>query len=336
MSMERIKRDAQQADQMIAEMGRKPTDGAEPETATERQEAESEASNEGLEQTPVTDPGVHQNDPGEEEAGGTDHNDADRVKAEAEKWEQRYRSLDGMIQARDKQIQQLHDLLAGMQEQQSQAPRGGNEGQPEAPSSEPLVTKADEDNFGSDLVDMSRRAAREELGKFSQDLQRQFDALRNELKGISKTAEVSAQDSFEGKLDKVAPNWRTIDSDARFIAWLDESTARKQVFGTAVQHRDARAVGDFFNEFERIHEAEQTRREEPAQKRRQELEKQVAPGKSKKAAAPESRSDEKKTWTRSEIVSAFANKKQYPADEFAKLEREIASAQREGRVDFSR
>lgn len=333
MSMERIKRDAQQADQMIAEMGKKQTEGDEPVTATEHQEAAPEASDEGLEQTPVTDPGVHQNDPGEE-AGGTDHTEADRVKAEAEKWEQRYRSLDGMIQARDKQIQQLHDLMAAMQE--SQASQGGNEGQPEAPSSEPLVTKADEENFGVDLVDMSRRAAREELGKFSQELQRQFDALRDELKGISKTAEVSAQDSFESKLDKAAPNWRTLDSDARFIAWLDESTARKQVFGTAVQHRDARAVGDFFNEFERIHEVEQTRREEPAQKRRQELEKQVAPGKSKKSAAPESRTDEKKTWTRSEIVSTFQNKKQFTAEEFAKREREIANAQREGRVDFSR
>lgn len=335
MSMQqRIKREAQQADQMIAEMGRKATEGDEPvESANEPDVTDSEVSDEGLEQTPITDPGVKQDDSGDDGNGGTDPSRAD---SEAKLWEQRYRSLDGMIQARDKQVQQLHELLAAMQEQQSRAPKGGTDGQPEAPSSTPLVTKEDEDNFGNDLVDMTRRAAREEISRFSQELQRQFDELRNELKGISKTAEVSAQDSFEGKLDKFAPNWRKLDNDARFIAWLDESSARKQPFAMAVHNRDARAVGDFFNEFERIHEEEQDRRDEPAQKRKQELERQVAPGKSKKTAAPESRSGEKKTWTRSEIVSVFANKKQYAADEFAKLEREVAAAQREGRVDFSR
>lgn len=337
MSMERIKRDAQQADQMIASLGKgteddgQPTDEAVQETSTSDV---SEGGDKGLEDQPINDPGTAQNDP-----GTTDHDttmtEAERWKSEAERQEQRYRSLDGMIQARDRQIQQLHELLAGLQAQQTQSNKEGQDHH-EAPSSDPLITKEDETAFGDDLVDMTRRAAREEINTFSQSLQRQFDELRNELKGISQTANASAAETFNSKLDKKAPKWRELDEDPRFMEWLDQSSARKQVFVKAASSKDANTVADFFNEFARLVDAATAERDAPAQNRKQELERQVAPGKARKTPTPESRSDDKKVWKRSEIVSTYANKRQYSADEFAKLEREIAAAQREGRVDLNR
>lgn len=337
MSMGSIKRDAKQADQMIASLGQRETDEGQPTTEADSTSAITAPndSEQGLGTQPVNDPGTAQNEP-----GTTDHDssapDAAKRNADADKWEQRYRSLDGMIQARDKQIQQLHELFAGLQEQQSQAQQGGTQDHQDQNSSEAHITKTDEDAFGSDLIDMSRRAAREEINQFGHSLQRQFDELRNELKGVSQTANVSAQETFESKLDKLAPTWRELDDDPRFMEWLDESSARKQVFVKAASSKDVKTVSEFFNDYAGRTEAAQTQRDAPAQTRKDQLDRQVSPGKARKTPTPESRSDEKKTWTRSEIVSTYVNKKQFPADEFARKEREIAAAQREGRVDLAR
>jgi hypothetical protein len=316
MSLARIKEQAEKANQMIEGLKVVPqeTENA-PETETEV----------AVEQ-PVEDQGVASSQP-----STTDESEPSAdFREQAELWEQRYRSLDGMIKSRDRQIQQLHDLLAGMQQMTQQKPA-------EQDAETPILTKKDEEDFGAELVDMARRAAREEFRSLKADIAREINELRNNLTNVTEVTQGTVQDRFEAQLDNFTEKrWRILDSDTKFIEWLKARPARQKTFIAGVQEQDATTVADFFNEYAALANQQREQAEVPKNTRKTELEKQVAPGKSKSVSAPDSQASSKKIWTRTEIAQAYSNKKQYKADEFQQMERDIATAQREGRVDFNR
>lgn len=315
MSIERIKQEAAKADQMIAELaaGKAP--------AVEQTDASSEA-----EQPVVThDEGVAHHAATEDHAGVPAANDElERIRTDAQKWEQRYRSLDGMIQARDRQIEQLHQLLAGMQ-QAPAAPAAP------APTKGKLVSEKDEEAFGADLIDLTRRVMQEESGEVIAALKEQVAQLQAQLQGVSQTAAVSVQDRFETRLSAAAPNWRKIDSEPAFIEWLQASPTRHKLFAEAARAHEVQDVAYFFNEYEKTHQSAPAPAVDPR------LEKQVAPGRSKAVPTPAKQPSDKKQWTRSEIADFMVNgKKRYSPDEYTRLYKDVFAAQQEGRVDFTR
>jgi hypothetical protein len=311
MSIVRIKQDAEKADEMIRSLAQAGEEQGEQDPQGEPQEPT---------QAPEHDQGVAQSPDPASDSQGKDWQE------EARLWEQRYRSLNGMIQSRDRQIQQLHDLLAQMQS--AQAPQGKEQ---EKEAVKGHLTKDDEDQYGADLVDMARRAAREENAALIDQLQGKISQLEGQLAGVSQVTEGAVRDRFETKLDRATNGeWRKVDQDPAFMEWLKSSQARYRVFVESVQGQDAATAAEFFTEFAKM---QQSSSNAPA-KRKSELERQVAPGKSKATGVPAV--GEKKQWTRSEIARTYADKKQFAPDEFIKLEREIAAAQREGRVDFNK
>ena len=329
MSIARIKQEAQQADEMIRNLAQ----------STEQQDEGGEPANSDDVQATDVDQGIQNTDegvadqptsePGDQNTGNSSADEDARD--EARKWEQRYKSLDGMLKSRDKQIAQLHELIASMQHS-AQQPAQKEVSQ----ESQQHITDEDTKMFGADMVDMARRAAREEVYAGMQSLHAEIQSLRDSLKGVETTTQHTVKESFESKLDSLAPNWRTLDRDENFIAWLRDTPARRDVFAAAVQQRDAQSVASYFQEYERITQAQQTQRTSAQQARKQQLEKQVAPGRSKTTSKDVRTSGDEKIWTRSEISETYANKKRIKPDEFSKLEREIAAAQREGRVDYNR
>jgi hypothetical protein len=316
MSLARIKQQANEADQMIRSLNEPSSEQPEVEAQPEVEVEQSVAADQGVPQEP-------EEQPQDSQPGGD-------WKEQAQLWEQRYRSLNGMIQSRDKQIQQLHELLAGMQQVSAQP-------QEHTASDTSLLTKEDEDNFGSDLVGMARRAAEEAARRTEAAILQRLDALEGSIQGVRQVTQVTAQERFEAKLDKLTKGtWKQIDTDPGFIAWLEKSTARQQVFAAGVQQQDATVLAEFFNDYATLAGVQREQADKPKQDRAAQLERQVSPGKSKSVGAPDRQAGDKKQWTRSEIASTYANRKQYAADEFLRLEREIATAQREGRVDFNR
>lgn len=319
-----VKQKAEQADQQIAEMARQrqQSEGAPAE------EAQEPVTDQGAEQvTEVTDGAAEEVPTGEEGGDQTPSaDDGSDWQSEAELWEQRYRSLDGMIRARDKQIEQLHTLLANMQA----APQQQEQEQQAQPTpAESQITKEDEREFGSDLVDMVRRCTRDEFRHLIEPIQQSLRSIQDEVKGVATTTQQTVQESFETKLDRMAPKWRTLDSDPAFMEWLKSNNARQQVFAQAVTKRDAATVADFFNEFAAQNQA-------PPDTRQDKLQKSVAPGKGRSAPAPAASQKEQKVWTRSEIADFYQSRRHLAADEFARKEREIAKAMQEGRVDYTR
>jgi hypothetical protein len=319
MSLARIRQQAEKADQMIEDLKAGKFDSPEEPTSEVQEEVEA----------PVEEPTEDQGVATTEQPVAKQETDGESLREQAELWEQRYRSLDGMIKSRDKQIQQLHELLAGMQQTAQQKSVSSEEDQP-------LLTKKDEEDFGSELVDMARRAAREEFRALKAEFMKEIEGLRKNITHVSEVTQETVQSRFEMQLDDATQKrWRTLDTDPKFIEWLRSRPARNRVFVTAVQEQDATTVADFFNEYAALADQQRQKVEEPKQSRVAQLEKQVAPGKSKSVGSPDSQAGGKKVWTRTEIAQTYANKKQYKADEFQQLERDIAAAQREGRVNYA-
>jgi hypothetical protein len=104
-------------------------------------------------------------------------------------------------------------------------------------------------------------------------------------------------------------------------------------FQAAASRRDAVGTADYFNMFAKLNGLDQP----PAgDKRKQQLEKQLSPGKARSSAPTAASTPEEKIWTRSEIADLYSNKRKYSAEEFAKLEREVSRAMASDRVDYSR
>lgn len=319
MSIERIKEEAAKADQMILELAKRADSSTSDESPNgENAEVDQEAVQPEVDQQ-QTDQGVVA------DAATEDQNDdVSRVLDESKKWEQRYRSLDGMIQARDRQIEQLHQLLASMQQAQAA---------PEAPAKQDkakLVGKEDEDAFGADLVDLARRVAREESGAYVAKLEGTIAELQQQLKGVAQTTAVTVQDRFENQLAAAVPNWKAVDGDLKFIEWLQSNATRMKVFSEAARSQDVDGVAYFYKEYPGAQKTEK-QAVDPR------LAKQVAPGKSKSVAPAAANPAEKKTWTRSEIAQFYADgKKRFSQEDYVKLERDLFAAQKEGRVDYTR
>ena len=319
MSIERIKQEAAKADQMILDLAKRADSSLVDESPNgENAEVDQEAVQPEVDQQ-QPDQGVVADAATEDQT-----DDVSRALDESKKWEQRYRSLDGMIQARDRQIEQLHQLLASMQQAQAA---------PEAPAKQDkakLVGKEDEDAFGADLVDLARRVAREESGAYVAKLEGTIAELQQQLKGVAQTTAVTVQDRFENQLAAAVPNWKAVDSDPKFIEWLQSNATRMKVFSEAARNQDVDGVAYFYSEYAG---APKTEKQTPDPR----LVKQVAPGKSKSVAPAAKSPAEKKTWTRSEIAQFYADgKKRFSQEDYVKLERDLFAAQKEGRVDYTR
>jgi prefoldin subunit 5 len=307
MSIERIKEEAAKADQMIQEL------------AQQGEPTEDQAEAAQPEVVEQTDQGVVA------DAATDDQGDVVALmREEAAKWEQRYRSLDGMIQARDRQIEQLHQLVAAMQQAPQQAaPEPEQKGKKR-------VSKEDEDVFGADLVDLNRRVAKEELEGYTSKLEQRIAELEQRLTGVAQTTAVSVHERFERSLGEAYQDWKKVDNNPAFIDWLKQSETRFRLFGEAVRAYDVAGTAYFYQEFGQRHPVASTPGVDPR------LERQIAPGKAKSVAPQAKSQSDKKVWTRTEIARTYNEKKSYSPEEFLRIERDIANAQRDGRVDFSR
>lgn len=248
----------------------------------------------------------------------------------ADQADQRWRSLDGQLRSKDEQIDRLTDLVAKMTE----AP---------PPAAEPPppvgVTTADSDAFGDDMIDMVTRVARQVVEASVSDLKKSLEGLSTTVEGVSQHAAVAANESFESKLTRLSPRWSEFDRDEKFHEWLAESPTRGQMFAQGAKAKDAVGVAEFFNMYVSKVEAAEAAANAADGKKTDQLNRQVAPGKSRSTPTPASTvPTDKKQWTRTEIATAYSNQQRgaYTKEEWAALEAEMTAAQREERVDYSR
>ena len=261
-----------------------------------------------------------------------------------ESWEQKYKTLQGMynadvprLNAKNREVSarvsQLEQLLSTMQQSTK----------PEEPvSTDPLITDADMKEYG-DSIDVMRRAAREEVnaanGRIAQ-LEKTIQQLQGfvpQVQQVQAQQQASSEQAFWSGLSNEVPNWQDINDNADFQSWLlsiDPLTgiSRQTYLEDAQKNLDTRRVASFFAAWEKEFGTPETARENRSNSNSQ-LEKQVAPGRGRSGKPA---SQESKNYSPADIQKFFDDvrkgKFKGREEERGRMERDIFSAQREGRI----
>lgn len=250
-----------------------------------------------------------------------------------ETWQQKYKTLKGMY---DAEVPRLHSDIRDLKSQMDKLQKAAEAPKPEAkPAAQPtkLVTDADVQAFGEDLIEVQRKVAREVAAEFRGEL----DAMKAEneklREQLNMTGSQVSEASFEQRLYRLVPDFQTVNTDERWINWLNEvdpllRAPRKSVAQEAFNTGDAEAVAHYIGMFK----ASVAPAEQPSDKAA-ELEKQIQP---KRSATNASVSQQAKTYTDAQIQKMFQKSVEMSSrgqrDEAMKLEAEIDAAYREGRV----
>jgi hypothetical protein len=175
------------------------------------------------------------------------------------------------------------------------------------------LTERDFDNYGPELIDMTRRAAVEALSPELQRLHAENQHLRH-LQQRQQHVEI------ERALDRALPDWRAIYSNPAFSQWLsmpDEygGTTRSHLLRAAVQAGDTARVIAFYRGF---HHA-------PAGPTRQQ------------ARSRSPATGGRPIYTREQIKRLYDQRRHGGISDanWAKVEADIIAAGREGRVTSS-
>ena len=239
-----------------------------------------------------------------------------------EKWEARFKTLSGKYNA---EVPRLH---AAIKERDSKLNSLTEEVEALkaklATPQEKLVKPEEVAEFGEPLVDLIRRAAREEVqGKDSEIAQ-----LKRQLEQLSGATTANVEVTFYDRLAAAVPDWQTINDDPEFHTWLgevDELTGaqRQDILSQAEEKRDADRVARFFKAFKKV-------QQDKSAESSTSLEAQVAPEATRTPEVPKG----KKLWTRAEIAAFYAADRRgaYTEEQAAAIDTEIQLAIRENRV----
>lgn len=272
----------------------------------------------------------------------------DGTKNDDESVAQKYKTLQGMYNAEvprlhaerrelSNRVAQLEQLIATMNSQPAQRA-------PTAPT-QSLITDADKEEWG-DSLEVMRKVSREENGAYQARIDQLEQMIRQmqssvvpQVQQISQRQALSAEQGFWGELQQAVPDWQEINASPEFQSWLLETDpltgiSRQTYLDDAQRNLDARRVVNFFTTWKTLtgqSVAQQPNRRAAASS---ELEKQVAPGRSRSTGGQAS--GEPKTYTSEDIKKFFADvqKGRYKGKEQERdrIERDIFAAQREGRI----
>lgn len=264
--------------------------------------------------------------------------------------EQRYRSLQGMWQGMNARLAKAEEANAELLKKLDEATSKLSAAAPAtaAPKTSQLVTEQDAEAFGTDLIDLARRVAKEQFGEREQQLLGKIDKLEQllaaqdqRLGSVAETQVATAQERFYAALDTALPTWEQIQATPECQTWLKSrvpgtrATWNDALVASAEEHDSARAL-EVFSTFLAAHPTLDPRRQKPApeqSRKAEQLQRQVAPSKSGAATAtPEGKKVYSAAeWSREmDRVVALGKARQY--DEAAAIENELNAALAEGRV----
>lgn len=316
--------------------------------AYEKAVAEAKAANEPNQEVkpedePATEPVQQSQEPVSAEPVKSVEDDPN-----SQTWRQRYQSLQGQfnsqVPALQQQLKQMTDSVAQLTARLEAAEAA--KAAPQEPEPSELVTKTDVDAFGEDLVDLARRIAKEEFGKRESTYVKQIEALESKLaeaKGtvgeVAQSQAASAQERFFENLSKALPTWEAVQATDECQAWLSSRIPGSTITWNdalvgAAGRRDVPAVVEVFDTFFERHPALNPKaQQQQADTARQELNRQVAPGKS---SASTTTPTARRTYTGSEFQSESMRlmrlQQKGSNDEAMRLDAELNAALAEGRV----
>ena len=118
---------------------------------------------------------------------------------------------------------------------------------------ESLVKPEEIQEFGEPLVDLIRRAAKDEVSAKDEEILH----LRSRLERFEASTNKNAEIDFYSRLASAVPDWEETNKDEGFLKWLaeyDELTGlqRQDSLDDAVRNNDAVRAARFFNKWNDI------------------------------------------------------------------------------------
>lgn len=137
-------------------------------------------------------------------------------------WEQKFRVIEGKYRA---EIPRLLDQNRELSERLDNAIKAMEAKTQEPQKEAKLVTDADVEAYGADLVDMVRRASREEFDslakKLVEKLEQRFGQVVEQVAQTEQRVVKSDTDKFWDAVLKTVPEFEAINNDPRWFAFLD-------------------------------------------------------------------------------------------------------------------
>lgn len=252
-------------------------------------------------------------------------------------WKHKFESLQGKYNAEVPRLHaQLRDMGQQLQTLQAKLEQVATQPPPQAPQT-PLVTDSDREAFGPDLVDLIERVTASKAAEFAAEkaaLEQKIAKLEGQLSTVSERQGVSDQDRFWATLAAQVPDWAEINQNEAFLAWLNEvdpvyGLPRQAALDSAGANLDAVRAAAVFNAFKALQAPPK-----PAAKPANDLQRQVAPTRSRAQSAPADAGQEKQIYTAAQIEHFYDQwRRGHISDEDAvRIDADINAAVAEGRI----
>jgi hypothetical protein len=239
-----------------------------------------------------------------------------------DKWEHKFKVIEGKYKA------EVPRLAAQIRElsQKVESLSAENEELKSRPLAEvqALISPEDREKYGDDLLDVIRRAAKEEVGTKDTEIA----TLKKQLESITSSTVKQTEVSFYDRLGQLVPDWPSVNDDSNFHDWLDEydeltGKRRQDLLSEAETQKDADRVARFFTKWKANQESSKATTN-------QALASQTVPD-SKPVVKPPAG---KRFFTRGEIADFYARARrgEIRSDQLVAMEAEIHAASVEGRV----
>ncbi len=214
---------------------------------------------------------------------------------------------------------------------------------------EPLITDADREEYGADLISLIEKVTRQTVGGKVEHLDSVVGQIQDTVQTVSGHQQKSeeqhrrdAKNAMMNRLQSEIPDWQLTNGDPAFLGWLAvidpfSGVARQQLLTAAFEQNDAERVIRFFRSFLDENTATSAPSPAPADTPRPrpavQMEDLAAP---RTGGGVGGSTKEQRHWKRAEIKAFYddvsAGKFRGNEAERQKLERDIISAQREGRI----
>lgn len=266
-------------------------------------------------------------------------------------WEQRYRTLQGILDAEQKRNReqsaelqgQLTDTLARLKSLETA------QAQPAEPT-KPVVSADEVEAFGAETIDLMRRIAADVFRQMPVANADTLDKLiadvadlRKQVGGVQQDHIKTVEDRFWEEFRSLVPDYEAVNADRRFLDWLAAKdpmagVERQQFLNAAFSAANARQAAEVFKGWMRsVGWGEAPAAPAPqveAPSTASELEAQVAPGGSRSGVDFTFDVTGTRIWTGAEINAAFAEmtKGKMTRVDVERLQSEIDLALAQGRV----
>lgn len=192
-----------------------------------------------------------------------------------ESWEQRYRTAQGLLKAESQRWAAERRELQVEIEDLKKAVAKPAEKQPAKDPAKPLVTDADLETYGPELLDVIGRKAQEMAAQIVDarmaELKPELESTKKQVTDIAQQSYKTNEDKFYGELERSVPDWKAINTDQNWLAWLGEvdplsGVPRQRYLDNAAQQLDHAHVARLFNAYKESAGIETPKKESPAAK----------------------------------------------------------------------